>query len=79
MTSPPKFHHDEPKRTYEEIKTRVRKTMKDVIENRGYNGDWAFCCPWYKGEKHDHPVVYVNLSGWAYSHVDKSKWDIFAA
>lgn len=79
MANPPKFHHDKPKRTYEEIKIRVKETMKEVRENRGYNGEWAFCCPWYKGEKHDHPVVFVNLSGWAYSHVDKSKWDIFAA
>lgn len=75
----PQFAHNKPKHSFEEIKDRVIQVVREPKDNKGYNGDWAFNSKWYKGKKYDSPVLYVNLSGWAYSHVDKSKWDIFAA
>lgn len=75
----PQFAHNKPKRTLEEIRERVFQVIKQPRENSGNSGEWAFKSKWYKGKRYDSPVVYVNLSGWAYCHVDKSKWDIFAA
>ena len=75
---PTKQEHEEPKHTLEELRRRVTATFKDVRENHGGQTKWAFCTPWYNGKHYDSPKVFINRSGFAYSHIDKKVWDIFS-
>ncbi|MGA2762956.1 MAG: hypothetical protein ABSG17_06295 [Spirochaetia bacterium] len=74
---PEKHQREGPKHTFEEIKRQVGLTFKDVRENPGSRSKWVFCTPWYNGKHYDSPKVFINKSGFAYSHIDKKVWDIF--
>ena len=75
---PEKHQHEEPKHTIDELRRQVGLTFKDVRENPGSRTKWVFCTPWYKGKHYDSPKVFINKSGFAYSHIDKKVWDIFS-
>ena len=75
---PEKHQHEKPMHTIEELRRQVGLTFRDVRENPGSNSKWAFCSPWYRGKHYDSPKVFINKSGFAYSHIDKKVWDIFS-
>ena len=75
---PEKLQHEEPIHTIEELRRQVGLTFKDVRENPGSQSKWVFCSPWYRGKHYDSPKVFINKSGFAYSHIDKKVWDIFS-
>ena len=75
---PEKYRQEKPIHTIEELRRQVGLTFRDVRENPGSHSKWVFCTPWYKGKHYDSPKVFVNKSGFAYSHIDKKVWDIFS-
>ena len=75
---PEKRDRLKPMRSLEEVRQQAVKVFGKIRENSGDKRMWAFCSPWYKGIKHDSPKVFINKSGYAYSHIDRKVWDIFA-
>lgn len=75
---PEKYEHKVPKHSYDEVWRRARELFGEGTCVNPTDGEWSFCSKVdERGKKHDHYVLYINDSGYAYSHVSKMSWNIF--